>query len=338
MEFAATIFCAYILLVFATIFICWRKIGATTKSDFPGGRLVRHLARLPAPRLLRISTAVSVGAALSMAGVKFVAWLYTGSVSVLSSLVESGVHTLAAVLNFIAIRYALRPPDTNYRFGHGKAEPLAGLLRAVFVGGLALLIIGEAIETITDPAPVTHADRGIGFMLLVIAILFGVVAFQHYVASKTGSTAIGADALQYKADVLINLGVVLSLAISGTAGWAHVDPIIAVMIAIYILAGVWPLSRRAFRQLMDRELSDRDQSLIREIIVSHPAVGRIRDLRTRSTGIGQFVQFRLSSRSPKTLDGAHRTSEQIARRIRRAFPQVEVIITHDGPIGGARKS
>ena len=292
---------------------------------------VGTLGKLPATRLLKISTTVSVCAALAMAGIKIAAWIYTGSLSVLSSLVESGVHTLAALLNFVAIRYALRPPSRHYRFGHGKAEPLAGLLRALFVAGLALLIIWEAIETMLDPAPVANPDLGIGFMLLIVVILCTVVGFQQFVARRTGSTAIGADALQYKTDVLINLGVILSLAMSGGSKLAQIDPLIAISIALYILCGVWPLTRRAFHQLMDGELSDHERAAVRSIAENHPTVAEVRELRTRASGIGRFIQLRLITGRSESLTVAHQAVREIKERIRRAYPNTEVFVSHDRP-------
>lgn len=299
--------------------------------------LVGILGNLPATQLLKISTTVSVSAALTMASIKLTAWIYTDSLSVLSSLAESGVHTLAALLNFVAIRYALRPPSRHYRFGHGKAESLAGLLRALFVAALALLIVWEAIENMFDPVPVANADLGIGFMLLIVVILCTVVGFQQFVARRTGSTAIGADALQYKTDVLINLGVILSLTMSSGSGWARIDPLVAISIALYILCGVWPLARRAFHQLMDGELPDDERTAVRRIAENHPTVTHVRELRTRATGIGRFIQLSLITGRGHSLTVVHQTALEIEKWIRQAYPNTEVFVSHDRAAKRARR-
>ncbi len=338
LSFPAAVLVFYFLLLMTIVILRLRRLSAAKQGrqrEFFSKRWNDKIAS----RFLKISTTVSVAAAATILAIKCIAWIYTGSVAVLSSMMESLVHTGAALCNLVAVRYALRPATESYRFGPGKAEPLAGLLRAVFVAGLALLLITEALEHLHDPAPVEHMEIGVAIMVFVIILLGVVVRFQQYVAEKTNSTAIGADALQYKADVLMNAGVIVSLALSSRLGWTYADPVFAVVIAGYILYSAMPIARRAFHNLMDGELPDRDRNRIRELAESTPEVRGIDDLRTRTSGLKPFVQFRLRVDGAVSLTKAHGLAKRIEARIRNAFPGAEVFISHEPvvPKTGKRK-
>jgi ferrous-iron efflux pump FieF len=285
-----------------------------------------------AGRLMRHATLASVAVAATLIGVKLVAWGLTGSVSVLSSLVDSVMDVFASVVNFVAVRHALQPADREHRFGHGKAEPLAGLGQSAFIAGSAAFLIIEAVSRLLAPRLVEHVAVGIGVMVFSIAVTVVLVVFQRYVVRKTGSTAVGADALHYETDVLINGSVIVSLLCSSLLGWRWADPVFGFAIAVYLLWGAWRIAKRALDVLMDREFFDEDRSRLRSIVLAHPKVKGMHDLRTRSSGIQPFVQLHLELDGDMTLNEAHDIADEVEERIKQAFPGAEVII-HQDPEG-----
>jgi ferrous-iron efflux pump FieF len=157
-----------------------------------------------AGRLLRLATYASVATATVLIIVKLAAALMTGSVSVLASLVDSMMDVAASLINLLAVHYSLQPPDRDHRFGHGKAEPLAGLAQAAFIAGSALFLILQAVNRLLHPQMIKDAAVGMAVLLFAIVATLALLAFQHYVIRRTESTAIRADALHYATDLLTN--------------------------------------------------------------------------------------------------------------------------------------
>ena len=285
-----------------------------------------------AGRLMKLATAASVVVAVSLIGIKLVAWLLTDSVSVLSSLIDSMMDVLASLINLFAVHQALQPPDREHRFGHGKAEPLAGLGQSAFIAGSAALLTIEAVRRLFHPQPVAAVEVGIGVMLVSIVLTLALVTLQRYVVRKTNSTAVGADALHYETDILINGSVIGSLALSHWLDLHLADPVFAIAIAAYLLRGAWLISRRSLDVLMDREFPDDDRMRIRDIALSHPEVTGMHDLRTRQAGIRQFIQLHLEMDGDKRLGEAHEIADEVEAWIRDVYPGAEVII-HQDPEG-----
>lgn len=277
------------------------------------------------------STAAVCVAAVLIAG-KTGAYLATGAVSVLSSLIDSLLDLAASIVNFIAIRHAIAPPDREHRFGHGKAEPLAGLAQAAFVAGSAVLLLFEAGSRLLRPDPIEDSTIGIAVMVFSIALTLGLILFQRFVVRRTGSVAIGADALHYRSDLLMNVSVIAALVLAANFGLTIADPLFGIAIALYIVSSAWGIFSSSLQLLMDRELSEADRATIKAIASAHPAVISMHDLRTRSSGTHTFIQFHLEMDRNLTLFEAHAISDEVMDEIERAFPNAEVLI-HEDPDG-----
>jgi ferrous-iron efflux pump FieF len=250
----------------------------------------------------------------------------------LSSLLDSGLDAAASILNLLAVRHAVTPADREHRFGHGKAEPLAGLGQAAFIAGSAALLLVQAAQRFVSPVIVTHAGIGIAVSLAAVVVTIGLVRFQTYVVGETGSLAVGADALHYRSDLLLNGAVVLSLVLVTELGWTYADPLFGAGIAVWILWSAWQIVRQSLTQLMDRELPDEDRTRIRALAEAHPEVKSVHDLRTRSAGPTSFIQLHLEMDGRMSLARAHEVSDAVERDILAAFPQAEVMI-HQDPEG-----
>ncbi len=285
-----------------------------------------------AARLMRAATYASVAVAGTLIVVKLGAWRFTDSVSLLSTLIDSLLDAAASMINLLAVRHALTPADREHRFGHGKAEPLAALGQTAFIAGSAIFLVIEAGHRLFAPRPVLHVDVGIGVMILAIVVTFALTRFQAHVVRKTGSVAIKADSLHYVGDILINAAVIVALLLASQFGWFIADPLFGIAIAGYILIIAWRIARGAFDMLMDRELPERERARIRRIVIEHPSVIDMHDLRTRASGRKTFIQVHIELDGDLSLYRAHDVADEVEASLRAAYPGAEVII-HQDPHG-----
>ncbi len=282
-----------------------------------------------AQRLMRIATMASMAVAVTLIGAKTIAWLMTESVSMLSSLVDSSLDFVASLVTFIAVRQALTPADADHRFGHGKAEALAGLTQAGFIaasGGGLLLTVGDRLF---HPHQVQRETVGLAISALAVVITLGLVAFQHYVVRRSGSIAIGADKAHYVTDIVTNLAVGAALYLSGRFDQPLIDVGVATLVAFYLMHGAWAVGRGSIDVLMDRELPEPDRQRILDIARNHPGVRSVHELRTRSSGLTKFIQLHVVLEPTMSLGRAHVIGDTIEAAIQDAFPQAEIILHID---------
>lgn len=278
--------------------------------------------------LLKLASVASVITAVFLIVAKLAAWSVTGSVGLLASLVDSVMDSMASLINLFAIRYALQPPDKQHRFGHGKAEPLAGLAQAAFIAGSAVFLIFHAADRLRYGQQVEQAGIGIGVMVLAIVLTLVLLGIQRYVIRKTGSTAIRADSLHYLTDLLTNVSILLALYLS-TLGWAWADPTFAIGVAIYIFYSAYQIGHEAFQQLMDRELPEDILAQIKATAMAPPEVSGIHEMRTRQSGQTRFVQLHLELDEKMSLKQAHAIADEVEANIMAFMPETEVIIHQD---------
>ncbi len=279
-------------------------------------------------RLLRLVTAASVTTAAVLIAVKLVVWLITDSVSLLASLVDSIMDAAASLINLLAVRVALTPPDAEHRFGHGKAESLAGLGQATFIAGSAVFLALQGVERLINPQPIQHGALGVAVMVFSIVATAGLLFFQRYVIRHTSSNAISADALHYASDLAANLAIILALVLAGFGiGWA--DPVFALGLAAYILKAAYDIGRRSLDELLDRELPDETRNQILALIMAQPGVLGAHQLRTRQSGYDWFIQVHLDMDAEQRLSDAHEIGNAVERAILNEYPRAEVIVHHD---------
>jgi ferrous-iron efflux pump FieF len=283
-------------------------------------------------RLRRRATYASVAVALLLIAVKFVAWLETGSVALLSSVIDSLLDAAAALVNLLAVRQALIPADREHRFGHGKAEPLAVLGQSAFIAGSALLLLAEAVRRLIQPVAIHNPPAGIAVMVFSIALTIALVLYQRHVVRHTGSIAISADELHYRSDVILNGSVIAALALGGLFGVKILDPLFGAAIGVWIIWSAVRLARLSLIQLMDQELPDDEREKIRAVAQSHPEVSAAHDLRTRVAGPTAFIQLHIEMDGAMSLIRAHEISDEVEAKLRLAYPNAEIII-HQDPAG-----
>lgn len=279
-------------------------------------------------RLMRLATYASISVALVLVLAKTVAWVITDSVVMLATLIDSTLDSLASLINLFAVRHALTPADREHRFGHGKAEALAGLGQSAFIAGSAGFLLLESGRRLLNPVPLESYGPGLLVMGLSIVLTLALMALQRHVIRKTNSTAIKADALHYRSDILVNTSVIAALLLA-VEGWEGFDALFAIGIAMYILYSSWEIVRQSLDDLMDRELPDAEREEIKRIAMSHADVRGLHDLRSRRSGIATFIQLHLEVDDDLSLLQAHRVSDVVERKLQQKYPTAEIIIHID---------
>ncbi|MGL5487148.1 MAG: cation efflux pump FieF [Shewanella sp.] len=279
---------------------------------------------------VKLASRASVATALTLITIKLLAWLYSGSASMLASLTDSFADALASIINFIAIRYAIVPADHDHRYGHGKAEPLAALAQSAFIMGSAFLLLFYGGERLLNPAPVENATIGVVVSVVAIVLTLALVLLQKRALAATNSTVVEADSLHYKSDLFLNAAVLLALVLS-QYGWWWADGLFAVLIACYIGQQAFDLGYRSIQALLDRELDEDTRQRIKQIAKEDPRVLGLHDLRTRQAGKTIFIQFHLELDGNLSLNEAHSIADTTGLRVKAAFEDAEVII-HQDPV------
>jgi ferrous-iron efflux pump FieF len=279
-------------------------------------------------KLLRLATYASISVALVLIVAKLIAWGLSDSVSLLATLIDSVLDALASLINLIAVRHALTPADKEHRFGHGKAEALAGLSQSLFIVGSAGFLLLEAGRRIINPTEVQAAGIGIAVMVFSIIATLALLGLQSHVIRKTNSTAIKADSLHSKTDLLVNGSVIVALWLS-VQGWAGFDALFAGAIALYILFSAREIMVMSYDHLMDRELPDGRRDLIKRLVLEHSSARGMHDLRSRHSGTMTFIQLHLELDDDLSLMDAHQICDEIEANLLVAFPESEIIIHID---------
>lgn len=290
-----------------------------------------HTLENAAP-LMRRATLAAVGVASLLIVTKAVAWLMTGSVALLGSLVDSTLDLVASAINFFAVRAALAPADKAHRFGHGKAEAIAGLFQSAIIFGSAAFLLLESAERLINPRPISAEWVGIGVSVFAILMTGLLVAYQIYVIRRTGSVAVSADHLHYKGDLLLNSSVIASIAITAFSGFLYADGLFGVLIAGYIAFNATGILRQSLDMLMDREFSEADRDRIFELVLGNAEVRGLHDLKTRRSGITSFIQLHIELDPELTLRAAHFIADEVEATLGEAFPAADILI-HVDPLG-----
>nr|WP_041771361.1 cation diffusion facilitator family transporter [Psychromonas sp. CNPT3] len=279
-------------------------------------------------RLVNLAGRVAIFAASLLIVVKLGAWFLTGSASVLAALTDSLMDVTTSIINLLAIKIALQPADDDHRFGHGKAESLAGLSQAAFITGSAVFLMFNGIAAFINGQQMTSSHIGIIVMIFSVVITLALVLFQNYVVKKTGSMAIKADSLHYRTDIVLNGAVLLAIILTGF-GWYWIDALFSILVSFYILYGAWEIGLQSINALMDKQLSKADEVRIIKAVSHIEGVRGMHDLRTRQSGNVKFIQLHLELDDDQTLLEAHKKSEKLEYILEKSFAHADILIHLD---------
>ena len=282
--------------------------------------------------LTRSAALASIVVAAGLIALKAWAAWSTGSTAMLGSLADTALDLVASLVTLGGVWIAAQPEDDMHRFGHGKAEALSAIVQVTLIAISALGLAARAIEQYLADARTGAADDGIAVSIVAIAATLALLAWQRHVIRRTGSVAIATDHLHYQSDLLLNLAVIAALALDQYAGLPGADPVFGLVIAAWLGWGAWRASRRAVDQLMDREWPEAKKARFVAVLARHPELRGVHDLRTRTSGNRDFVQFHVWVDPAMTLGRAHRIMDEVEARLTAEFPGTEILI-HPEPDG-----
>ena len=297
--------------------------------------MARHTHDLPGnnetAKLLRRVTLASSGVAALLVLGKLLAWWQSGSLSMLSSLVDSCFDLLSSVLNMVAVRYAMKPADDDHRFGHTSIEDIASLAQSAFIAASMLIIMLQSISHLVNPVPIDHQGIGIAVSALGIVAATLLVMYQTFVTRRSKSLVIRADRLHYAGDIAFNAGVLVALYASLHYGWEWADPAMALAIALIVLWSSKHIGIHAFNNLMDHEMPDEEKARLYQVLKTYPELQGYHNLKTRYSGTKPFIQFHAEIDARLGFRAAHTIIDGLETALQEAFPGADVIV-HPDPV------
>lgn len=277
-----------------------------------------------------ITASLTVATVLIVA--KALAYVMTDSISLLSSLMDSCFDLITSALAFVSITHAAHPADHDHRFGHGKIEALGALAQGLMILGTAVFLFIEGLKRIAVPQAVERPLIGVAVMALSIVLTFALISYQKRVIAHTKSIAVTVDNLHYTGDLWMNVAVLAALGLGYLTGWAFIDPLFTIGIAIWLLAGAVAVGKHTFDILLDRELPEEDRRKILSLVASHTEVRGVHDLRTRNTGERVFIEFHMEVDGSLAMSRVHDMMDEVEEMLFKAYPKSEVLI-HPEPAG-----
>lgn len=284
----------------------------------------------PSPNLMKFayaSLAVSVTGFL----LKLFAALLTGSVGLLSDALETTVNIVATTVAIIALRAAMRPADERHHFGHGKAEYLSALFEGASIFVAAALILYTAIDRLINPQPLE--ELGIGVALTLLATVMNVIMafFLIRAGRQHRSILLEADGRHLLTDVWTSVGVIIGVILVGITRWEPLDPLIAIAVAINILFAGWGIIKESMQGLLDAELPDGDNRLIRGVLERHAGDGvSFHGIQTRASGRQRFLAMHVLVPGAWSVQRGHDYVSDLEGELQQALDDLHVS-THIEP-------
>lgn len=270
---------------------------------------------------------LSIAAAIATITLKTGAWALTGSVGLLSDAAESVVNLIAAVVTFMALRVAARPPDRRHNFGHFKVEYLSAVLEGLMIAAAATVILISAVERLRNPQPLQNL--GVGLLISVVAAgVNGVVGTLLLRVGRTHrSLALEADGKHLLTDVWTTAGVVVGVGLVALTGWLPLDALVAIGVAINILVVGFLLIRRSLSGLMDVAMPDAELAAVQQVLDGFRG-GEVsfHDLRSRVSGRQRFLQLHMLVPGDWPVQRGHDLGEAVEQQLRLAVDGLVPII------------
>lgn len=283
-------------------------------------------------RLEKKATVVSTSVATLLVLMKMTVGLLSGSIAVLASAIDSLLDLTVSLFNYFALNSAEKDPDDDFNFGRSKIEPLAAVIEGTVISMSALFILYEALTKIIHPREMDYMAESISVMLASIIITAFLVAFLNHVAKKTNNMVIRADALHYKTDLFSNGAVLFALGLVSYTGEQLIDPILGIVIGIYMIYSSAPIIKEGLLMLLDAALEEDVIQKIVDTIEKEPIVTAHHFLKTRESGSHVFISFHAVFNVSISLYDAHVVADRLEAKIRALFEDKKVhILIHMDP-------
>ncbi|WP_338501245.1 cation diffusion facilitator family transporter [Sphingomonas kaistensis] len=280
-------------------------------------------------RLTQRAALASVGMASILLVAKAWAAIATDSTAMLGSLADTALDLVASLFTLAGVRIAALPADHDHRFGHGKAEALVALGQVVLIAASALGIGWRAVDRLLNGAPTANAELGIGVSIAAMVGTVLLLAYQKRVIAKTGSVAIQTDNIHYKSDLFLNGAVIGALVLDQFLRIRGADAAFGIAIAVWLLWGAWQAAGDSVNQLMDAEWPEDKRTAFLAACAEYPELRGMHDVRTRTSGVHDFIQFHVWVPEEWSVRQAHDRLDAVEEDLQRRFPGTEIFLHLD---------
>ncbi|WP_373845461.1 cation diffusion facilitator family transporter [Clostridium sp.] len=261
---------------------------------------------------------------------KIIAGVLSGSVSIISEAIHSGMDLVASLVAFLSVRHSAKPADRKHPYGHGKIENISGIVEGLLIFVAAAMIIIEAFKKIFEPVVIEQATIAIVVMIVSALINFAVSTKLYKVSQEEDSMALQADALHLKTDVYTSVGVGTGILLIKLTGFLILDSIVAILVALLIIKEAWQLSKNAFDYLIDARLSDEEEVEIEKVIREHShQFIDYHKLKTRKSGNIKHIDFHITVDPQLTVKETHDIIGNLKKEMNKKFKNTRVNIHID---------
>ncbi|MDQ7068057.1 MAG: cation diffusion facilitator family transporter [Sulfurimonas sp.] len=283
-------------------------------------------------RLEKKATLISTSIAGVLVVLKMSVALFSGSIAVLASAIDSMLDLLVSLFNFFALHNSEKDPDSKFHFGRSKIEPLAAVIEGAVILFSALFILYNALLKIVHPKELTYMNESVVVMLLSFVITAFLVLFLRYVSKKTNNLVIRSDALHYQTDLFSNGAVLFTLAAISYTGEQLIDPILGIAISFYMIYSAIPIIKDGVLMLLDAALPPEDIQAIQTILESEPIIKSYHNLQTRESASHVFISVHAVFNASISLFDAHIISDKVEAKIKEYFKDKKThMIMHMDP-------
>ena len=273
---------------------------------------------------------LSIATALTLAVLKFVTGIFTHSMAVVASALDSALDVASSLVNYIAARQAAKPPDEDHAYGHGKFESLAALFQSTFIGLSGLYLIFESLKRMISGSYLHVVPVGIGVMIFSSLATWGLIARLNRVAHETQSLILKTERLHFSTDILSQAGVIFALILVEMTHFIFWDLLVSLLVAFSIFKASYGILRRAIDELLDRSLPPVPLGDIEKIILGfHPSIVNLHNFRSRRVGVQIFLDFHIEIRGEENFKQAHRMTESLIQKIQEHYPGADVTVHFD---------
>lgn len=281
----------------------------------------------------RKAVTVAISGNILLTIFNFVVGILSGS----TALVAEAAHTLSdvitSIITAIGFRIGLKPPDSEHPYGHGRAEPLVGLVIVVFLVFIAYEIISEAYSKLLLMGSLTPPDWTAALMAIIgIAVNITMTRYMMNVGKKINSPAIIADAQHQKVDVFSCAAIVVGV-VGSNMGLLILDPLVAVLIAVLVLKIAFDVGKENINNLMGKVPST---DLIVEITKAGTSVKGVKgmhDIKVNYMGPNASVDLHITVDPELSLRNAHKIAHQVEKSVINRVDIVSIVYVHVCPEG-----
>ncbi|MDD4876079.1 MAG: cation diffusion facilitator family transporter [Dehalococcoidales bacterium] len=258
---------------------------------------------------------------------KIVVSVMTGSISILAQSADSFLDIFAVLITFLAVVVSVKPADENHPFGHGKVEYIATVVQGLLILSAGGLIIYSAILRIIEGTSIELTEAGIGVML--VSMVASILLSRHLrkVARLTDSMALEANAQNINADIYSAAAVLIGLVIIRFTKLNIIDPILALLVSLFILKVGCETMMKSFSGLVDTRLPDIEEIEIKACITEHYSeLVSFHKLRTRKAGSQRYIDLHLVMPKNASIEEAHRMCDHLEQDIESRLRTTSVTI------------